>query len=67
VEILVTVDSHKCIASETCVNLAPGKFRIGTAGYSSPTQETWTEADLPLLREAESNCPSGAIRVEVEE
>lgn len=65
-EILVTVDNRKCIASETCLGLAPGKFRIGAAGYSSPAQETWAEADLAQLREAEANCPSGAIKVEVE-
>ena len=66
-EILVTVDHRKCVASQTCIGLAPGKSRIGTAGYSTPTRDDWTEVDLAELQEAESNCPSGAIRVEVEE
>jgi ferredoxin len=64
-EILVTVNPRKCVANQTCQRMAPGKFELGSAGYSRPTSDSWTELDLPALREAEENCPTGAIRVEV--
>lgn len=66
-EIQVTVNPRKCMANETCSRLAPGMFKLGEAGYSSPTRSTWTEADIAQLRAAEENCPTGAITVEVAE
>jgi ferredoxin len=65
-EIRVTVNPRKCAANQMCGIVAPGMFELGALGYSRPTRESWTEADLPMLREAEENCPTGAILVEVE-
>jgi ferredoxin len=64
-QILVTVDHRKCMANQTCSRLAPGMFELGAAGYSRPTRSNWDEPDLPALRSAEENCPTGAVRVEV--
>ncbi len=66
-QIQVTVNPRKCAANQMCSRVAPGKFELGSAGYSRPTSDSWTEADLPALREAEDNCPTGAIVVEVAE
>jgi ferredoxin len=52
------------MANQECMRLAPGMFELGAAGYSRPTRDTWTDADLPALREAEENCPTAAIVVE---
>jgi ferredoxin len=65
--ILVTVDSRKCVGNQMCVQIAPGMFELGSAGYSRPTQANWEPSDMALLREAEENCPTGSIRVEIEE
>ncbi len=66
-QIQVTVNPRKCAANQMCSRVAPGKFELGSAGYSRPTSDSWTEADVPALREAEDNCPTGAIVVEVAE
>ncbi len=66
-EIAVTVDPRRCVASQTCVRAEPGLFELGPGGFSRPTRARFTEDDLPRLLEAEDSCPTGAIRVEVEE
>ena len=63
-EIRVTVNPRKCMANQECMRVAPGMFELGSAGYSRATRGTWTEADLPVLRQAEENCPTAAIIVE---
>lgn len=62
-KVTVTVDPQKCVASEMCVRAAPGNFELGAEGVSRPTREMWTAEDLPVLREAEENCPTAAITV----
>jgi ferredoxin len=67
VKVVVTVDPRACVANQTCLRTAPGLFELDPEGYSRPTRSEFTEADLPLLEEAEDSCPTGAIRVEIEE
>ena len=65
--VVVIVDPRTCVANQTCLRTAPGRFELLPEGHSQPTRSEFTEADLPLLQEAEDSCPTGAIRVEVEE
>ena len=65
--VVVTVDPRTCVANQTCLRTAPGLFELVPEGHSQPTRSEFAEADLPLLREAEDSCPTGAIRVETEE
>ena len=60
------VDPRACVANQMCLRTAPGLFKLVPEGYSQPTRSEFTEADLPLLQEAEDSCPTGAIRVEIE-
>jgi ferredoxin len=64
-KILVIVNPRKCMANKMCTRLAPELFKLGEAGYSQPSKSEWDEADLTQLRDAEANCPTGAITVEV--
>lgn len=66
-KIVVTVDPRKCVANQTCLRTAPGLFELVPEGRSRPTRSEFAEADLPLLQEAEDSCPTGAIRVEIDE
>ena len=66
-KVVVTVDPRTCVANRTCLRTAPGLFELDPEGYSQPTRSEFTEADLPLLEEAEDSCPTGAIRIEIEE
>ena len=65
--VVVIVDPRTCVANQTCLRTAPGRFELLPEGHSQPTRSEFTEADLPLLQEAEDSCPTGAIRVEIEE
>jgi ferredoxin len=67
VKVVVTVDPRTCVANQTCLRTAPGLFELVPEGHSQPTRSEFTEADLQLLEEAEDSCPTGAIRVEIEE
>jgi ferredoxin len=67
VRVVVKVDPRKCVANQTCLRTAPGLFELVPEGHSRPTRAEFTEADLQLLQEAEDSCPTGAIRVEIEE
>ncbi len=66
-KVVVTVDPRTCVANRTCLRTAPSLFELKPEGYSQPTRSEFTEADLPLLEEAEDSCPTGAIRIEIEE
>ena len=59
--VLVQVDPLKCGGSGCCVALAPDHFELGELGYSVPVKPAAELVDLPVLREAEENCPYGAI------
>jgi ferredoxin len=67
VKVLVTVDARLCVANQMCLRTAPGLFEIVPEGHSQPTRSEFGEASLPLLREAEDSCPTGAICVQIEE
>jgi ferredoxin len=67
VKIVVTVDRRRCVANQTCLRTAPGLFELVPEGHSRPTRLEFAVADLTLLHEAEDSCPTGAIRVEIEE
>jgi len=66
-EIQARVDPRKCMANQVCTAIAPALFELGAAGYSRLQRSNFTPADLALLREAEENCPTGAIRIEAVE
>ena len=66
-KVVVTVDARLCVANQMCLRTAPGLFELLPEGRSQPTSSEFGEADLPLLQEAEENCPTGAICVEIEE
>jgi ferredoxin len=66
-EILVRVNPRVCAGTRACRDRAPEFFVEGNRGVSRPAREAWSEADLPLLREAENDCPSGALTVETDE
>jgi ferredoxin len=59
----VTVDPRRCVASQTCVRLAPDHFELTPESHAQPTRGAFAEDDLELLREAEESCPTGAIHV----
>ena len=65
--VVVTVDPRACVANQTCLRTAPGLFELLPEGHSQPTRSEFTEAELQFLEEAEDSCPTGAIRVEIEE
>jgi ferredoxin len=52
------------VANQMCKRVAPGLFELGADGTSHPTRDVWTPEDVPLLAEAEENCPTGAISLE---
>jgi ferredoxin len=66
-EILIRINPRVCVGNRVCGHIAPDFFEQGNGGVSRTTRDTWTPADLPLLREAEDNCPSGALTVETEQ
>jgi len=63
-QIVVRVDPARCCASGGCVALAPSLFELGELPYATPRKTEYEPGDLELLREAEENCPYGAIAVE---
>jgi ferredoxin len=66
-KISVTVDPNKCAISGRCAAVAPDMFDLPERGAAYPLRTDWGLDDLELLREAQDECPSGAITVTVEE
>ncbi len=60
-----TVDKNKCIASEDCVETAPGVFRLDANGKS----EVHNQSGAPdaVIMSAARGCPAKAIIVVDEE
>ena len=58
----VTVDPELCMASGTCLALAPGLFDMGDDGTARPLPGAGAAAG-ELLTKAMTNCPTGAIRL----
>jgi ferredoxin len=63
-QIVVRVDPERCCASGGCVALAPNLFELGQLPHATARKAAYEPGDLELLREAEENCPYGAIEVE---
>jgi len=57
----VTVDRDSCIGSGTCVQLAPGGFKLDDEGVAEPVEPLLASA--ASLRTAERSCPVRAIAV----
>jgi ferredoxin len=57
----VEVDEELCIGAANCELAAPGAFEVGADGIARVLDPEAVEADQ--LRQAETSCPSGAIRV----
>jgi ferredoxin len=66
-KITVAVDPAKCVISGRCAELAPDKFTLAERGPSYPSRSEFAPEELDTLREAEDECPSGAITVLVED
>jgi ferredoxin len=66
-QVQVTINPRKCMATQNCTAIAPHLFGLGAAGFSRVKTSDFTEEDLELLREAEGACPNIAITVEVAE
>ena len=60
----VRVDPRRCVASQTCLRIAPDHFELTSENHAIPTHASFAEADLELLYEAEASCPTGAIQVD---
>ncbi len=61
-DLTVRIDRNSCIASENCVNLTPGVFRIGDDGVVT-FQVDEPEIDREMLIESCSLCPVEALHV----
>lgn len=55
----VSVDPERCLASGDCTDMAPHYFVMTTDEVSAPVDTTF--APDPLLKEAQAQCPVGAI------
>ena len=56
----ITVDPALCSGFASCVDVAPGLFRLGPDGIASALA---AETDDSAAREAASSCPMAAISV----
>jgi ferredoxin len=56
----ITVDPSLCSGFASCVDLAPGLFRLGPDGLATPLV---METDDPAALDAASSCPMAAITV----
>ena len=65
----ISVDPDACVASSTCVLIAPQIFVLESgAGVATVELAVVDDAELiALAREAEESCPSEAILVELQE
>jgi ferredoxin len=57
----VTVDPARCVASGTCIAIAPTLFDMSDTGTAEPLRAFL--APNAKLDEAVSRCPAGAIEV----
>ncbi|MGH2492781.1 MAG: ferredoxin [Candidatus Limnocylindria bacterium] len=62
----MTVDPELCVGTAECVRLAPQAFEIDEHRGVSVPQAGAATTDLDILKEAASNCPTRAIRVDGE-
>ena len=60
----VIVDFDVCQSTGTCQQICPEVFEVRDDGYLYVLQEEPAEALWAKVREAETNCPTGAISLE---
>lgn len=53
-----------CIGCGACAALVPEEFDFNDDGLAMALNEEVKEANKELVKEAEGNCPTGAIKVE---
>lgn len=58
------VDRDLCIGCALCSDLCPEVFEIGEDGYSRVIKEDPGEDLYGCVQDAESSCPTSAIRIE---
>ncbi|WP_082692738.1 ferredoxin [Bacillus sp. FJAT-29814] len=61
----VIINKNLCIGNGMCVGIAPEAFKIGSDGKSIAYNQNPEISSL--IREAEENCPVGAILIEEED
>ena len=57
----IELDKEKCIGCGTCAAVCPGNFEIKEDGKASPIKVEVEK--LGCNKEAEENCPVGAIKI----
>jgi ferredoxin len=63
----IDVDPRRCVASQTCVRIAPKHFELVDHTHARSTGAAIADDELEQLYDAEESCPTGAIRVVVTE
>jgi ferredoxin len=58
------VNKDSCIGCGLCEGLCPNVFKMGDDGLAEAIQQEVADADVDDTREAESQCPVGAIEIE---
>lgn len=58
------VDRDTCIGCGLCESICPGVFKMDYEGKSEVIVDEVTDSFVESVRDAESECPVGAIRVE---
>ena len=57
----ITIDRNLCSGFGSCVELAPGIFRLDAGGNATAVV---LETDDPAVLDAADSCPMGAIQIE---
>jgi ferredoxin len=60
----VKVDANVCMGSEACVEACPEVFQMNKNGVSEVQVDEVPESLEESVREAASDCPTGAIMIE---
>ncbi len=58
------VNKDSCIGCGLCEGLCPNVFKMGHDGLAEAIPQEIDDADADDTREAESQCPVGAIEIE---
>ncbi|HEY8436267.1 MAG TPA: ferredoxin [Haloplasmataceae bacterium] len=58
------VDKDLCIGCELCSQIEPNVFRMDDDGLAIAIDEELSEDLIATAKEAEENCPTGAITVD---
>jgi ferredoxin len=60
----VSVNFDYCASTGTCMQVCPEVFEVRSDGYLYILQENPPESLRDKLKQAEDNCPTGAITIE---